>query len=44
VPALRLTGDMAKMAGFPAGLAWAVGLDEDENIPARDDVNGAATE
>jgi glycosyltransferase involved in cell wall biosynthesis len=27
VPVLRLTGDVAKMIGFPLGLAWAVGVD-----------------
>jgi glycosyltransferase involved in cell wall biosynthesis len=35
VPVMRLTGDAAKMAGFPAGLAWAVRLDEHQAALAQ---------
>jgi hypothetical protein len=34
VPALRFTGDVAKMIGFPAGVAWAVGADNDSRAVA----------
>jgi glycosyltransferase involved in cell wall biosynthesis len=36
VPLLRFTGDMAKMIGFPAGIAWTVGTEDRIEAPATE--------
>jgi glycosyltransferase involved in cell wall biosynthesis len=35
VPVLRLTGDAAKMIGFPAGLAWAANQNNGRGVPVQ---------